>query len=224
MAKAAPKNATPTQKFIEIVDIIDDIVVLAGENACIIIEVMATNFSLLSQEEQEAKIYSYASLLNSLSFPIQILIRSKQLDVSQYLKLLDTERAKAQTETLSKQMGLYRNFVQELVKVNTILDKKFYIIIPYSSLEKSLSQTPGAAKNEAPQKNFVSDAKAALYSKSDAIQTQLNRLNLKSEKLGKEKLTKLYYDIFNDSRIDHQEAGNLINPLTLGKEGNNVGS
>jgi hypothetical protein len=55
--------------------------------------------------------------------------------------LLDDEKAKAQTEALSKQMGLYRNFVQELVKVNTILDKKFYIVIPYSSLEKRFGDT-----------------------------------------------------------------------------------
>jgi len=218
MAKAAPKNATPTQKFIEIVDIIDDIVVLAKENACIVIEVMSTNFALLSQEEQEAKIYAYASLLNSLSFPIQVLIRSKRLDVSLYLKLLDEERAKAQTQTLSKQMGLYRDFVQELVKVNTIIDKKFYIVIPYSSLEKSLTQTTETVGKNSTHIDFAIEAKAALYSKSDAMQTQLNRLNLKSEKLGKEKLTKLFYDIFNDNRIDHQQAENFINPLTLGKD------
>lgn len=218
MARTAPKNATPTQKFIEIVDIVDDIVVLAKDNACLVIEVMATNFALLSAEEQSAKIYSYASLLNSLSFPIQILIRSKKLDVSAYLKLLDDERAKAQTETLAKQMGLYRDFVQELVKVNTILDKKFYIVVPYSSMEKPLTGTGETIKSNSAQKDFVSEAKAALYSKADAIHTQLNRLNLKSDRLDKEKLIKLFYDIFNDEHIDHQETGHLTKPLTLGKE------
>jgi len=161
-------------------------------------------------------------LLNSLSFPIQIVIRSKKLDVSSYLKLLDEERAKAQTAALSKQMTLYRNFVQELVKVNTILDKKFYIVIPYSTLEKALMQAPVTVENNTPQKDFISEAKAGLYSKADAIHNQLNRLNLKSETLGKEKLTKLFYDIFNDAHIDNQQAENLINPLTLGKENNNV--
>jgi hypothetical protein len=218
MAKTALKNAAPTQKFIEITDIVDDIVVLAKENACLVIEVMATNFALLSAEEQNSKIYSYASLLNSLSFPIQILIRSKKLDVSAYLKLLDEERAKAQTETLAKQMGLYRNFVQELVKVNTILDKKFYIVIPYSSMEKTFTAAGGLGEGGSTQKDFASEAKAGLYSKADAVQTQLNRLNLKSERLNKEKLTKLYYDIFNNSRIDHQETGNLVKPIISGKE------
>jgi hypothetical protein len=218
MAKTAPKNATPTQKFIEIVDIVDDIVILAGKNACLIIEVMATNFALLSAEEQEAKIYSYASLLNSLSFPIQIVIRSKKLDVSSYLKLLDEERAKAQTESLSKQMGLYRDFVQELVKVNTILDKKFYIVIPYSTFENAPAEARGTATGSSSQKDFISEAKAGLYSKADAIHSQLNRLNLKSERLGKEKLTKLFYDIFNDVHIDNQQTDHLADPLTLGRE------
>jgi len=68
---------TVTQQFIEITNIVDDIVILNGGNAALVIEVSATNFTLLSPEEQDAKIYAYASLLNSLSFPIQIVIRSK---------------------------------------------------------------------------------------------------------------------------------------------------
>jgi len=220
MAKTAPKNAAPTQKFIEIVDIVDDIAILAKENACIVIEVMATNFALLSSDEQGSKIFAYASLLNALSFPIQILIRSKRLDVSLYLKLLDVEKARAQTAALSRQIGLYREFVQELVKVNTILDKKFYIVIPYSSMEKTFGDTRNARESNAPKNDFASDAKAGLYSKADAVQTQLTRLNLKSERLGKEKLTKLYYDIFNDSRIDHHETETITKPITLGKEAN----
>jgi hypothetical protein len=216
MASSAQKNAAPSQRFIEIVDIIDDIVILAGGNACLIIEVKATNFSLLSIEEQGAKIFSYASLLNALSFSIQIVIRSKKLDVSNYLKLLDDEKTRAQSEALSKQIGLYRNFVQELVKVNTILDKKFYIVIPYSSLEKGI----GGAKEtiNLSQGNFITGAKAALHSKADAVHTQLNRLNLKAETLSKEKLTKLFYDIFNDESINHQQTENVTKPIMTGRK------
>src|ERR1035437_3399966 len=86
------RNLPSTQKFIDITDIADDIVILGGGNACLVIEVSATNFALLSPDEQDAKIYAYASLLNSLSFPIQIVIRSKKIDISNYLKLLDTEK------------------------------------------------------------------------------------------------------------------------------------
>jgi hypothetical protein len=218
MASSVQKNATPSQHFVEIVDIIDDIVLLAGGNACLVIEVKATNFSLLSAEEQNAKIYSYASLLNALSFSIQIVIRSKKLDVSNYLKLLDDEKGKAQSEALAKQIGLYRNFVQELVKVNTILDKKFYIVIPYSSLEKGVGGAKEALGDSSSQSDFIAGATAALYSKADSVHGQLNRLNLKAETLTKEKLTKLFYDIFNDEGISHQQAEYATKPMTTGRE------
>lgn len=218
MVSTVQKNAAPSQHFIEIVDIVDDIVILAGGNACLVIEVKATNFSLLSIEEQDAKIFSYASLLNALSFSIQIVIRSKKLDVSNYLKLLDEEKTKAQSEALSKQIGLYRSFVQELVKVNTILDKKFYIVIPYSSLEKGIGGAKETIGNNSSQSNFIAGASAALHSKADAVHTQLNRLNLKAETISKEKLTKLFYDIFNDEEINHQQTEHTTEPIMTGRK------
>jgi hypothetical protein len=218
MASSVQKNATPSQHFVEIVDIIDDVVLLAGGNACLVIEVKATNFSLLSADEQNAKVYSYASLLNAISFSIQIVIRSKKLDVSNYLKLLDDEKMKAQSEALAKQIGLYRNFVQELVKVNIILDKKFYIVIPYSSLEKGISGAKETIVDSSSQSNFIFGAKAALYSKADAVHAQLKRLNLKAETLSKEKLTRLFYDIFNDEGISHEQAEHATKPITTGRE------
>jgi hypothetical protein len=205
------RNLPSTQKFIEIIDIVDDIVILNGGNACLIIEVNATNFALLSPEEQDAKIYAYASLLNSLSFPIQILIRSKRMDIANYLKLLDDERSKTQNQALAKQIELYRQFVSELVKVNTVLDKKFYIVIPYSSLEKGALGAKQTMSNNTGQSNFTIGARASLHSKAESINTQLRRLNLKARTLNGEQITKLFYDIFNDASIEH---GQTTQPAT----------
>src|SRR3990167_10330209 len=80
-----------TQKFIEIEDVKDDILLLKDFSASIVIEVGAVNFWLLSQEEQASIIYAYASLLNSLSFPVQILILSKKMDISSYIEYIDTK-------------------------------------------------------------------------------------------------------------------------------------
>lgn len=203
---ATPAQHLPsTQGFIDINDIVDDIVISGGGNACLVIEVSATNFALLSPAEQDAKIYGYASLLNSLSFPIQIVIRSKKLDISNYLKLLDDEKEKTQNPNLAKQIGLYRDFVKELVKINTVLDKKFYLIIPYSSLEKGHLGTNGAPKGNSNQSNFIIGATASLHSKAESVHTQLRRLNLKARTLDGDQLTKLFYDIFNDAAIDHAQ-------------------
>src|SRR6266481_4728052 len=86
---AAQKIHASTQKFTEIVDFVGSTVILSGGNACMIIEITASNFSLLSRREQDIRIYSYAGLLNSLSFPIQILIRNRRMDISSYVHELE---------------------------------------------------------------------------------------------------------------------------------------
>lgn len=181
-----------TQKFIEVQDIVESVVMLSGGNACMIIEVQATNFALLSKDEQMGKIAAYASLLNSLSFPIQILIRNKKVDISSYLKLLEGEAKKTTNEKLSLQISLYHDFIQEIVKVNTVLDKKFYMIIHYSSLEKSATQAMQGA-------DTASLAKTSLTSKSESLLSQFARLGLIARVLEKEELVKLFYEIFNEN-------------------------
>ncbi|OGH21409.1 MAG: hypothetical protein A2958_01280 [Candidatus Levybacteria bacterium RIFCSPLOWO2_01_FULL_38_13] len=214
MTKTAQKKRATTQKFIEIEGIEEDIVILSGKNACFIIEVNATNFSLLSKEEQDTKVFSYASLLNSLSFPIQIFIRSKKLDISSYLKLLEEQAQGSTNQLLSSQIRLYRDFIRELVKVNTVLDKKFYIVIPYSYLEKGVGAAKKAMPGQISEDSFFEEAKAALHSKGDSVHSQLARLGLRAKTLQKEELVKLFYEIFNGSLIEtNQITDELKTPI-----------
>lgn len=203
MAKTAQRRRATTQKFIEIESIEDDVIIISGGNACLIIEVTATNFSLLSKDEQDTKIFSYASLLNSLSFPIQIYIRSRKLDISSYLKLLDQQAQQNQNQMLSSQIKLYRDFVKELVKVNSVLDKKFYIVIPYSYLEKGISAAKTGVKKEYSSKDeFINEAKKILSSKAQSLLSQLARLNLRAKILEKGESVKLYYEIYNKDTVE----------------------
>src|SRR5437868_10438414 len=103
---------TSTQKFTGIIDIRENIVLLEGGNACTVIRVTATNFALLSREEQDGKMFAYASLLNSLSFPVQILVKSKKVQILPYLKLLDTEIKKSTNPRLGSFIQQYRDFVE----------------------------------------------------------------------------------------------------------------
>ncbi|HZJ18518.1 MAG TPA: hypothetical protein VFD45_02790, partial [Patescibacteria group bacterium] len=208
-----------TQKFTEIEDISDDVVVFQGGSAALVIEVTATNFALLSREEQDTKIYSYAALLNSLSFAIQIIIRSKKLDISAYLKLLDAQAKATQNELLSNQIRLYRDFIQELVKVNTVLDKKFYICIPYSYLEKGIGAAANNVNKRNPKDNFIEQARTALHSKAENVESQLARLNLRAKVLEKEELVKLFYEIYNDQGVEtNQITDNIKSPIVRGEE------
>ena len=188
MKKSAQKTRATTQKFIEILDIVDNIVLLTSGNACSIIEVQATNFALLSQEEQDVKVLSYSSLLNSLSFSIQVFIRSKKIDISSYLRLLNEEVEKSQNQLLRQQIKLYKDFVQELVKVNVVLDKKFYIVIPYTGLEGGIGMS---------RDNFFLSAKSKLALKAESLHAMLRRMNLSAKTMNKEELVKLFHEIYN---------------------------
>lgn len=192
---AAQKIKSSTQKFTEVQDIKEDIVILEGSSACLVIEVQATNFALLSTDEQMAKISAYAALLNSLSFPIQILIRNKRIDISSYLKLLEGETQKTENVKVKNYIQNYKAFIQELIKINSVLEKNFYIIISYSYLEKSAT---GMMKKD----DFFNQAKIGLHTKADAILSQLGRLSLRAKILEENALIWLFYTIYN------QEIGN----------------
>ena len=210
----AQRIKASTQKFTEIQNIADDIVILAGGYACAIIEIQAINFSLLSQEEQNAKMLGYASLLNSLSFPIQILIRNKKMDISQYVKELEQKIASSKSEKLKNYILQYNVFIQDLVKKSSVLDKKFYIAISFSSLEM------GAA-SIGKKGDFPALAKSSLHAKAELIRNQLTRLNLVTKILENNDLVTIFYEMFNSD--DGSTAQNLPieetkNPFVKGVE------
>ena len=201
------KIHSTTQDFTDIVDIKDDIVILKGKNACCVLDVSSVNFFLLSAEEQDARIYGYMALINSLAFAIQILIISKRVDVGSYLQVVDEKIQKTQNPRLKNHLTIYRQFIDELVRSGGILDKKIYIVIPYSYLEANVS-VPGSHNNTKDTKTalpsdseFATQAKNALLAKKAVIQTQVERMGLSVRSLNHEELIKTYYEIFNNDTI-----------------------
>ncbi|MDP3940724.1 MAG: hypothetical protein Q8Q49_00280 [bacterium] len=206
MANTARVKAS-TQKFTEIIDIVDSIVLLDGGYACIVIEVTASNFALLSKKEQDTKIYAYASLLNSLSFPIQIIIRNQRVDITSYLKNLEELEKQTKNDMLATHIKLYRDFVHQMIKVNVVLSKQFYIIINYSSLEQGATgATQNAKKGETAKAAFAEGANKSLSSKADTLLSQLRRLALSAKILEKDELVKLYYNIYNQDNLQVAQA------------------
>jgi hypothetical protein len=166
---------TSTQQFTEIEDIIDRVVFLKGGNACSIIEITASNFALLSKRDQDTKIYSYAAFLNSLTFPVQILIRNKRVDITSYLQLLEDQESKTTNPLLARNIRLYSEFVHEMVKINVVLNKAFYVILTYSSLEAGISGGIPGSKNMSQKDVHVAQATKSLLAKAESLQGQLRR-------------------------------------------------
>jgi hypothetical protein len=196
-----------TQKYLELFDITNDVIILQDGTVSMVMQSTAINFDLYSEEEQDAAIYAYAALLNSLSFPIEIVIRSQKKDVTSYLDLLKHAELKAFNPINRKNISDYREFVAKLVQERNVLEKKFYIIISYTALEAGLlpgsSLLPGMnAKNK---KSSSPLDKAAILEKSltnleprrEHLMHQFARIGLFLRQVKTQELIQLFYTIYN---------------------------
>jgi len=208
----APKIHSTTQNFTEVKDIAQSTVFLEGGNACAILEVSSVNFYLLSQDEQEARVYGFMSLLNSLSFPIQIYIVSKNIDVSSYLELIEQKISSEKRPRIQDHLRTYKTFIQSLIKSKNLLDKKFYVVIPFSSLElgPAHAHTPHSAPVEYTQR--IVDA---LTTKRAQILAQLNRMGLASRVLPDDEIIKVFYEVFNQETFSLNFEANDIKNIIM---------
>ncbi len=181
-----------TQQFLPVQDIKEDVVILKDGSVAMVIQTSAVNFDLLSENEQLAIIGSFAAMLNSLSFAIQIVIRSERLDISKYLQTLKVAEGYQTNPLLQTMMQHYRQFVTNIIRENEVLDKQFYVVISVSSLEL------GVVKNI--DKN-LQKAITILIPRRDHIMRQLGRIGLKSSQMETEKLIRLFYDLYNEPLV-----------------------
>lgn len=191
-----------TINHLPIADITEDIVLYKDGGAALVMEASSLNFSLLSDKEQEAVAVSYAAFLNSLSFPIQILIRSQRKDISRYINFLEESYKKNQNSKLAKLMQSYKEFILNSVKKKNVLGKKFYIVIPFSPLELGVSKTisstlKGKGPLPYPKLYVVRKAKIILYPKRDHLIRQVGRFGIKLRQLTNPELIDLYWGIYN---------------------------
>jgi len=192
-----------TQSFIEVEEIKDDIILMKDFSASVVIEVGAVNFWLLSTEEQSSIIYAYAGLLNSLSFPVQVLIISKKMDISSYLDYLEEKINKQGSQILKTRLIGYRDFIKNIVKKNTVLEKRFFFVVPFSPLELGVSgANPGSLNKE----YVLSRAKTSLYPKRDNLLRLIAKIGLRGSILQRQDLTELFYNLYNPSSTGRRLA------------------
>lgn len=195
-----------TQDHLDIEDIASDLVILKDGSACLVLNVSALNFGLLSEKEQEATIYAYGQLLNSLTFSIQIVMVSKQKDVSDYLKLLENQLSQTPSPKIQQQLLKYKDFVKAIVRQGNVLDKRFYITLPFSSLELGVASTMKSLSKRQkglPQsiETIIDRATTNLSPKRDHLIRQLARIGLRAHQLNTAELVQLFFDFNNRSHI-----------------------
>jgi len=191
-----------TQDLLPIADITDGIVIYKNGGAALIMESTSLNFGLLSEREQIAVIASYAGLLNSFNFPVQIVARTQRKDISNYLLYLDAAAKKIANPKLANLMAGYRRFILDSIKKKNVLGKRFYIVLPFSPLELGVTKSfLSTARRRGPlpfPKSYViKKAKVLLYPRRDHLMRQAGRLGIRLRQLTLNELVALFYNVYN---------------------------
>jgi type IV secretory pathway VirB4 component len=190
------------QDFLPVADITDDVILYKDGGAAVVLESTSLNFGLLSEKEQQAVIAAYAALLNSLAYPLQIIVRSQRKDITSYMDFLNASSQKIKDPGLATLMEAYKLFIIDAVKKKNVLGKRFFLIIPFSALELGVAKSFAAfTKRKGPlpfAKDYVlKKAKDILYPRRDHLIRQAGRLGIKLKQLYTDQLIELVYNTFN---------------------------
>lgn len=190
-----------SQDLLEVADIVNDLLLTKNGTVCLIIKTSSVNFDLLSEDEQDIKIMSFGSMVNSLDFQLQILIETKKINISKYADFLDTLDTPDLSPGLKRHFSIYKQFIRNLITNKEILDKRFMIVIPYRT-------ATGIDKNTTieQKKQIIENSTSYLYPKKYHILKMLKGMGLDGEQMTTAEITKYLYSIYNpDAAIELED-------------------
>lgn len=214
MAKNKIKNST--QEHLDIAEIRDDIVVMKDGTLRSVIMVSSINFSLKSEDGQNAVIGAYVRFLNNLNFPLQIIIQSRELDIDNYLEYLKIKEKEQTNRLLKVQTADYIEYIKELTSLGKIMNKRFFVVVPYSALSdkrKGFFSLLGEALRPATilklkEKTFRK-YQEMLDRRVDSVIGGLESIGVTTTRLDTQSLIELYYKTYNPESSRNQELPDL---------------
>ncbi|HSX14803.1 MAG TPA: hypothetical protein VLE72_02735 [Candidatus Saccharimonadales bacterium] len=220
MAKAkAQDQLKSTQNSLIVGEIKDGILVLKDGTLRSVVFASAINFDLMSSREQDAVEYAYQGFLNSLHFPIQILIRSQKVDLDNYIEKLSGLRAQQDNELLGLLMEDYIANIKGLIEEVNIMSKQFYVTVPYfpplttkTGFFSSLANTLRPQQVTTVTEQQFNDYKKELSQRVTQVTSGLNQIGIRAVNLNTQELVDLFYSSYNPDVAQNQK---LIDPAQL---------
>lgn len=214
--KRKKPSAPSAQAHLPIAEIKADTVILKDGTLRSVLLVSSINFALKSEDEQNALISSYVGFLNSLDFPLQVVIQSRRLQIQPYLEGLHEREKEQQNELLRVQIADYRAFVEELIDIGQIMTKRFHVVVPYDPLTNKKKSwfsrfkeiIRPAASVRLKEKRFL-DRKKELDLRVRQIQGGLQSVGLNAVQLDTQSLIELYYSTYNPDIAFAEPLGKL---------------
>ena len=217
--KKTKKPSRPTsQAHLPISEIKDGVVVLKDGTLRKVLITSSINFALKSEDEQNALISNYVGFLNSIDFPLQVVIQSRRLQIQPYLDMLTEREKEQQNELLRMQTADYRSFIEELVDIGQIMSKKFYVVIPFDPLsnrKKSffsrIKEVMKPALTVRLKEKRFQKRKADLDLRVRQAVGGLEGIGLKVVELDTQALIELYYSTYNPDIAYAESLGQISN-------------
>lgn len=209
---AGSKPAASTQRYLDIAEIRDDIAVMKDGTLRAVLLVSSINFSLKSVDEQNAIMQGYRSFLNSLDGPIQIVIQSRKLNVEDYQNRLQEQEKTQANDLLRDQIRDYRQFIGELVELGEIMQKKFFVIVPFNPATSTrkgffarMSEVISPLGAVRLKDERFRERKKELMVKVNSVQAGLNSMGVSSVMLDTQSLIEVYYTSYNPLESETQK-------------------
>ena len=198
--------ANPTaQDFLQIDQIKEGVIILKNKLLRGVLMVSSLNFALKSDDEQSAIIYQFQSFLNSLDFPCQILVQSRKINITGYIDKLKKLEQEQTDELLQIQTTGYREFIESLVKMGTIMTKSFFVIVPFNLLETKIEESDGllqAAKLPKLTEEQFQRSKIQLQQRMEFVILGLRRCGLKAVPLNTEEIVELFWGLHHPNQAE----------------------
>ncbi len=222
-APAPHTNPNSTQNMLQLAEIRDGIVIMNDGSFRSVVMMKSINFDLMSPQEQESVEFAYQGFLNSLYFPVQIFIRSQKVDLQPYIAKLDKIRTEHDNMLLATLMDDYINYIDQLSQQTNIMDKKFYVVIPYfpvADVQKALTQSKTfidglkgifGSKDQRVTINEadLEKAKTELRNRVQSVLAGLMQCGVQGLPLDTQELIELYYDTYNPDTATRQQLKNF---------------
>jgi KaiC/GvpD/RAD55 family RecA-like ATPase len=199
-------GSASTQRYVDVEEIRDGVLVLKIGALRAVLLVSSINFDLKSSEEQDAIISQYQNFLNSLDFPVQIVVQSRRFNIDPYIELLKGKEAQQMNELLRFQMREYQGFIKNLTEISNIMSKFFYVVVPFSPVENSQGgffQKMGDIFNQKKTVGLKTELfytyRTQLMQRVEHVVAGLSPMGVRAAVLETEELIELLYNSYNPS-------------------------
>lgn len=231
-AKRNRNKYLATQRYLQLASVHDDTLVLKDGGLRAILEVSALNFDLKSEDEQNALIISYQHFLNALDFPVQVLVRSRKIDIDRYLELLKNKIKEQRNDLMKAQLQDHIEYIKRLVEYTDIMEKRFFLIVPFTppsvapttTISKFLKYiTPDdTVMNTISRKKQFRELKGKLDTRVNVVTTGIENCGMHVRRIKTEEIIELMYQSYNPDICKSQKLEDVNNFMVDGSPEDNL--